>query len=56
MIKISIAICIADNSERNTACGIYAHVLPSVIRPILDRQTVIIDSQKNRKKNIQTHS
>jgi lipopolysaccharide transport system ATP-binding protein len=39
-----IAFNVAESSENDTARGIYAHALPGVIRPILDWQTVVLDS------------
>jgi len=41
-----IAFHVAESGENNTARGIYAHALPGVIRPILDWQTVVLDSRK----------
>jgi homopolymeric O-antigen transport system ATP-binding protein len=41
-----IAFHVAESGEDNTARGIYAHALPGVIRPILDWQTVVLDSRK----------
>jgi lipopolysaccharide transport system ATP-binding protein len=41
-----IAFNVAESGENDTARGIYAHALPGTIRPILDWQTVVLDSKK----------